>query len=1693
MVKNLKRTLALMLSIIMIFSSTLTAFADDEGMIASNEAETSAQIEETVAAEEEPSTEAPKAETATEAEQKEEAAPAQKAPEKPQAFDVELKDVAAYFGEDATFTIKTGGEVRSCQWQMSKDNGRRWSNLSKRQYGSSESLVIKADQKNNGRLFRCEVTFKNGAKALSDAARLKAQKAPTFPAVKFDSEKVDGVIVHVDAPEGAFPEGTTMDVAKVNLDAVQDVVDTTKSVEGKVVAAVDITFFDANGKEIEPNAPIKVEMASKEIAKVENPTVIHVDAKADDIAEADVEAEEVDATTAENGVKFSSDKFSIYAIVTPDEVLPEARATVNFYNGDTLIETFYVKNSDVYLEKDATPSPNVSYINDIVYDPGLGKDLGKKELFEGWSVDDLMNPSGERYTDSADYVGNDYTTETKPLNIDGVRKYLDTLNVKEGDVVNVYAMIFTYYNVTYFGDPPQDEGDPVISLGTHTKLVRPDQEGTVEVPYTVNMAYTPTAHQNFDGWKASEDTWSNITSVTEGERTVTPDADYIYPNNTKVTIKGDVVFHVAAPTGNWLVYEGNGKGATYNAPQFYLETEDIEMPETADPNYMSRKGYDFVGWYTVKYPDDATDIDPAKEFKFEGKLTDNVTIYAAWKAKTVAPYTVVLWGQNHDRTGYEVLGSYVNNNGQVGQNIPYTFVDNGDEDYVTGVGNGNGHYTGFCLTEASKNQQITIKPEGDSVLDLYYDRIVYNFKFYLYRESGTGRTPYTYANNSGSGRTLDNIVTWHGASANHPTVDGRTIQSETHRFGNTDYTYYYFTLQAYYGQTIAEDWPKYDEIHGADGHEAVSFVMMVGTKLKPNPTSGGSGTVKGVIQELNENILGATNDANGNYVVIRFPDSYYNWRYHIWHEAINGQVPEGKTSREYNGRTYYEETVQVVRSSNTEVSSQNEPKYPGFTFIEKRGQNWNNSNYWTTQEGNTTLYHLNYVYNREVYKIRYFDGNYVDGDDKTIQNRESILIHSSEDIPQGAAISDDYKNYTPPKQEEGYIFEGWYLDAGCTRKYEWSTMPIDGIKVYAKWRVQEYRIFLHPNADIEVENEDGTTTWVPDESLTWGSESQSMNFRLSWGEKISTPTGRRTEYEFIGWFWDPDFTQVYSAATEMNDGTVPASPEYDKTTDFTDDMDKWGHGATYNKDVDRPWITRKLDLYGQWRKKLVGAPGINVVYDAVDGTFTDGTNMFEDDLLYLDQAKAIAVGASTAKEGEQFLHWVLQKWDGSKYVDTETEVYPGDSFTVLLDLARSEEQPGSTPDKPIFKYTIQLRAEYGPAETETPTHITWYANGGTNEKQVVSDDKYTVYNTDHTLSYLNLRINESIPIPEVSNFTRPGYKFVGWAKQAEPSGAFDPENNTVDDTKYSEVDNLSLWLRYNDDGTFDEMNGTAVKTKGVTMVAADEKMPYDAIYAVWEYKGFFYVYHSSDKTVDKIDIAAMPTATYNLQTAVKGDNLYGGYFKAYFNVTDEQAKAAAEAKTPVDGAPVYTGAALYEKLTVDGKTKTVRYWTKTGDKGAYEDDGRILTPVKDTVYYLREISKDFLGLRVQVVYDWGSNRQIDDLYLITTVDNNIYSEAGFKITTDRKAALYASLSIQSRNSDEVTKITASDINAIGGYVGVWNGVADLVTNADANSQFTVEPYWITMDGVRVDDTHTPRTFNIGDKTFNEGTGLHEVK
>ncbi len=659
-----------------------------------------------------------------------------------------------------------------------------------------------------------------------------------YPAQNFNGSTSD-VDVTVRAPKGAFPEGTTMKVKNVANWRVNGAVQDELGNNAKVVKAVDITFYDADGKEIEPKdgKVLSVSFNSAKFATKDDYSVVHID----DNNNVDKVSDKVVDNNGKE-VAFKADEFSVYAVVDQGE---NARLKVVYMNGNDTIATQYVKKADYDNNR----------VDEVLYDPGVG-DLPEGVTFRGWTTDA------------------NYTADTTPLTIKDIQDAAagtswDT--IKDGDeeggaVTTYYAMLFKHYEITYVAEGVTLGREQVFYLASETNP---------NCSYKVNQAYTPADNQHrFDGWKAIEG-GNHIEGNTDTS---------VYTNGTVISINGNVTFGVEQSEGNWLVFDENGKGATYNAPQFILKGQN-----TSDENLleMVRNGYTFGGWYDSKAHADAHGADTSVTegaFTFGGPLTERTTIYASWIPKTQAPYTVIFWTQNQGRTGYEVKASVVVENGRVGQNIPYTSVDNGDEDYATVTGTTEGHYTGFCLKEDSKNQQITITPEGDAVLNLYYDRIVYNFKFYLYR-NGTTNNRYDYANNSGTGSSLDGLVTWHSNQTEHPSVTGYTIQSET--VGGR--TYYYFVMQAYYGEDISSKWPTYDKITGANGRDPVSYVMMVGTALKPNATSSGSGTVKGVISVLNENILGKTNDSNGNYVFVRFPGNYNHWRYHIWYETVDGE------------------------------------------------------------------------------------------------------------------------------------------------------------------------------------------------------------------------------------------------------------------------------------------------------------------------------------------------------------------------------------------------------------------------------------------------------------------------------------------------------------------------------------------------------------------------------------------------------------------------------------------------------------------------------------------------------------------------------------------------------------------------------------------------------------------------------------
>ena len=244
----------------------------------------------------------------------------------------------------------------------------------------------------------------------------------------------------------------------------------------------------------------------------------------------------------------------------------------------------------------------------------------------------------------------------------------------------------------------------------------------------------------------------------------------------------------------------------------------------------------------------------------------------------------------------------------------------------------------------------------------------------------------------------------------------------------------------------------------------------------------------------------------------------------------------------------------------------------------------------------------------------------------------------------------------------------------------------------------------------------------------------------------------------------------------------------------------------------------------------------------------------------------------------------------------------------------------------------------------------------------------------------------------------------------------------------------------------------------------------------------FYVYHSSDGSVDVVKISEIKTdGTYDLVETVKSNYRYGGYYAGIGNLTaasftDGVLNDGLTALT-YDGSKLYySGVKAYWKAPV---TSTV---------------GTAIEPVPGAYYFLKEVPEAYLTSRIQFVYDWAEEHKLQKMFLHTVVDDKLYQEIGFEITTsDRRVAkIVSSFKFTPANGGTVITTKPTDFGVSRGFIGYIDYTDDLAGSdgfLKANEQFTVQPYWITPDGVTV--YGTARTFNTGDGT-NYSSGIHEV-
>lgn len=1075
--------------------------------------------------------------------------------------------------------------------------------------------------------------------------------------VNFD-DNADDVAVTAEAPEGTFPEGTEMTAVTVDDQTVLDLIQETAGEDAEILAAIDITFTN-EGETVQPtDAAVKVAFAAAGLTYSDDLRIVHVHEDEEQNLTATVLEPEAVTETEEGGVAFDADSFSVYAVVGHGET---SRLTVKFMNGTNLIASTVVKKTDI----DATTVDGKSLFDQIIYDPGAGT-LGSGQVFRGW-------------TTNTDYTDADVATGK---NIETVRDEVKAkLNegVDDGAELTYYAMIYNVFNIVY-----RDEAKTVIKNDSVlTKAATAD--------YTINEPYTPkTSDQEFQGWHISPKdnaTLADGTAVTETDT---------YKNLTALKLSGSIELNVDAPKGAWLIFRENGKNVSYTAPKFYEKNETTE-----DPGAPTRNGYIFGGWY-----ENAEGTGNA--FTFGSTLGATTTLYAKWTPVETAKYTVIIWKQNLAADGYDFVEAVVKS-GQTGTTPTAVNASTGAVNGATYNGE-----TGFHFKETDQASK-TIAPEGNTVVNVYYDRNEYTLTFRAYKytaTTGNQGTQYGLVNGEYVELSRGYDGNWYyGSGYNWTRYNGtrytRSSSQETVK-----------EIKALYGQFIGDNFPieGYTTSRWAPQNTTLYNQVLVYIDIMP---AG--------------NVTFNSDSGDGK-------DTMYM---ELYVEALPGQTG----TRTWNGKSFvkYGNTITCKYNFFTEAED-----FLDLTGYEKYGSDpaFGDNGRADPGDGGT----IRFYYTRKEYVVNFMDGGYFDGNENPVEEKNRGTLSTSEKFLYGADISS--QNNVEPADYSGYVFSGWYIDSACTHPYTFTTMPEGGVTVYAKWVKVQYRVFLHPN--------------VPTSDTSFSMGEQSTSFRVDAGKKIADGNSidaRRNDYELVGWYTDEGCTQQFNFdAYTLNDNNTV---EYSKTQPT--ELDKYGNPTdTINKDANRPWVTRSKDLYAKWRSKLLGADGITVVYEAGDGTFpseSGGGTTYKDPLLYKDLAMSTATTATTPTNAEkyEFLHWEVLKYENEAFVETGETVLPGDTFEVKKAYAQVTENEGSTAQKPSYTYTVKLRAVYKEKGTEKKTHIYWFANNGTTDKY--ADE--------------NLSMNQPVNIEPADKFTYLGYVFVGWARWPEgekPTSSTDTTN-----------------------------------------------------------------------------------------------------------------------------------------------------------------------------------------------------------------------------------------------------------------------------------------------------------------------------
>lgn len=1207
---------------------------------------------------------------------------------------------------------------------------------------------------------------------------------PNYPAQSFGGDDLGGLVVNVEAPAGALPEGTEMYVERVyNTTNIQTAVDNSDLVNGDVIAAVDITFYH-NGAEFQPGSDVKVTLSYAGFDGCDDLSVVHIGASAEEVVNEvpfvdPVEDVESDGET----VSFDARDFSVYAVIG-DATGDNKLLTVEFYSTDgttdTIINTQVIRMSQI------------AKLDAPVFDPGVPS-INTTQSFEGWS----------RYQNYAS-LEND-----RSYSVDQINSYIKRTYNADSDsaTLKFYAKV---YNVRYIVYHDQ-AGAVLMTQAYHVATSTSTENVKIEYSYVGFMG-----GQNFAGW-IIEDYVDVAGDYPLYKDTLNPAevsvGGNVYKNGTTYQLSDTLQLYPYLNTGNWLVFDTykdqdtDDTSTSYVSPVFYADGEDTVAPATP-----TRTGYQFDGWYREK--------SFTNRFIFGSPINEETTIYAKW-TRNQTTYQVVFWQQNVtdsvDATDANKTYAFYKSDVRTaltGSSVALNISESGTtaDNRLGGNSTTSIGEMGFYFSYNAVNSDTTsavVKGDGSTVLNVYYDRKVITYNFYGDLTDGYSSfngnyyssyyPHYGYSSASGVFRIYTNASTYSdGDYYNTPTwytnaactnkysgtVYHLTFDTET--LSNNSADFQYGSIQGLYGSTMDYyDWSSASTtISGNEWPYSGSYLMW------HDATTG---------RYQNKMFQYTTGEATTSTTI----DYYLNQ-----YEVSSTTRPYTCLGQDVTGSFTIELDEGSLKSTETLYFSGDE--YYGYVLdrYNRTSNNYNSAIVWGGGQVSCSYDnigsggHAYFYYARNKWNFEFESNN------STVKT-ESIYWESS---------LSDLASYVPTNGPEGCYFDGWYADPGLGTEFNFSQeMPNNSVRVYAKWTMLRFRVVCDPT---------GGETGVQPSDITFPGN-QATTFRVDYGEVVqgsSLDNAERAGYTLLGWFLDPEFTIPFNFGHPITDEIADMSYADAEDSERQGD-DPWNinpdtENPVHYTDVGRENVRGKVTIYAKWRQNPDGIIGINVHYNATDkngntGKFSDNTTEWNDPNIYADGAMAFGQPASTPdNEALQFLYWEILDKDNN----VVGKAYPGQLWEIDVDYAKITDLNAqavyytfdSIPKKAGSPTKAETITAYAPSDT-IETGVDYLigvkaSNGTTYLLMSYNPSTGTYYGSASVSGYTSNMVCYAIPaiVDENGYVTGVDASGISGATLAHVEWIF----NSTSNGKYSIQSgyNSSYYLRVGDDDSTTNLN-----------------------------------------------------------------------------------------------------------------------------------------------------------------------------------------------------------------------------------------------------------------------------------------------